>query len=373
MSEGYSDARWTPAMLSEDDDIPTPTELTRPIGSDKAKAKREPYSMTVGPKGSSIDDLVSTMATFNELQLHKIRWKSQALDEALHLEREHIKHIEYVILMKLCPSLRIRAEGAMVFRFPWKKKKGKTRTRISDFVKLQFRRRKNAASPLVFETSFPTSLVDLIVNYRDRFKIRPPSPSPPLRSKKKTPHPPLLLLTPPQIEGPVSVSPPEPLPLPPPPGDQEIQSRIRRGGLKPNEVSVVVLKVFLICVLAMGTKKLTLGITISATLLYFLEFLVNHLSRFLRIQSNVRTKMVRPVFEDPSQPEKLSRVECDGRSNIIPEIKIDGKSEDMMGKDRCEKSHKVKIFRTKLKKILLPKKFRKKLEKHCKELGNEGW
>nr|GLL30082.1 uncharacterized protein LOC109174047 [Ipomoea trifida] len=45
--------------------------------------------------------------------------------------------------------------------FPWKKVK--STTRISQMVKDQFHHRKNAASPLVVETGFPTSLVDLIV------------------------------------------------------------------------------------------------------------------------------------------------------------------------------------------------------------------
>ncbi|XP_031130617.1 uncharacterized protein LOC116032267 [Ipomoea triloba] len=282
----------------------------------------------------------------------------------------------------------------MPLRFPWKKKK--TGTRISQMVKDQFHRRKNAASPLVVETGFPTSIVDLIVNHRDRFK-KPSSPS--LRSKKNNPPPP----APPLIDDLDFVSPPQSPPPPPstsltspallilPPGiavpitgEQESDAPSHRGEsqpqdiviqgedgicntVKPNRVLVVVLMIFLMVVLALGTKKFALGITVSAFLLFFLEYLGKHVPGFFTPYSKakerlrpivmgawsfVSSKMARleeeeeeedclfkaPLVESVSPPV-CSFGESDGKSSVIQEIEMEELEEVQYRNEKsCEKS-----------------------------------
>lgn len=340
----------------------------------------------------------------------------------------------------------------MPLRFPWKKEK--SGTRISQMVKDQFHRRKNAASPLVVETGFPTSIVDLIVNHRDRFK-KPSSPS--LRSKKNNPSPPAAE-APPLIDDPVFVSPPQSPPsmsltspalliLPPRTAvpitsEQESDAPSHRGesqdivipgedGIsyttKPNMVFAVVLKIFLMVVLALGTKKFAMGITVSAFMLFFLEYLKKHVCRFftpyskakerLRLMvmaalSFVSYKMAKLeeddcVFKAPLhlvESENLPAfAESDGKTSVIQEIEIEeleevqyrneksyekscfdrklkceGELEVVMEKETevgCEfsefkiaKSHKAKI-RSKMK-IVVPKKFRN-LRRKPKDLETE--
>nr|GMD03194.1 ethylene-responsive nuclear protein [Ipomoea batatas] len=348
----------------------------------------------------------------------------------------------------------------MPLRFPWKKKK--TGTRISQMVKDQFHRRKNAASPLVVETGFPTSIVDLIVNHRDRFK-KPSSPS--LRSKRNNPPPP----PPPLIDDPDFVSPPQSPPPPPPPstsltspallilppgiavpitGEQESDAPSHRGEsrpqdiviqgedgicntVKPNRVLVVVLMIFLMVVLALGTKKFAMGITMSAFLLFFLEYLGKHVPGFFTPYSKakerlrpivmgawsfVSSKMARLEEEDEDEdcvfkaplvesvsPPVCSFGECDGKSSVIQEIEIEeleevqyrneksceksffdrklkceGDLEVRMEKEtevrsefsefKIEESHKAKI-KSKMK-MVVPKKFRS-LRKKPKDLETE--
>ncbi|XP_019169613.1 PREDICTED: uncharacterized protein LOC109165349 [Ipomoea nil] len=337
----------------------------------------------------------------------------------------------------------------MPLRFPWKKKK--TGTRISQMVKDQFHRRKNAASPLVVETGFPTSIVDLIVNHRDRFK-KPSSPS--LRSKKNNPPPP-----PPLIDDPDFVSPPQSPPpsisltspalLISPPriavpiaGDQESDAPSHRGesqdiviqgedgicnAMKPNRVLVVVLNIFLMVVLALGTKKFALGITVSAFLLFFLEYLGKHVSGVFEPYSKAKERL-RPivmgawsfvsskmgrleeedcVFKSPLvesvSPPVCSFAKSDGKSSVIQEIEIEELEEVQYRNDisyekslfdrelKCEgdlevrmeketevrsefsefkigESHKAKI-KSKMK-IVVPKKFRS-FRKKPKDLETE--
>ncbi|CAH9111854.1 unnamed protein product [Cuscuta europaea] len=293
----------------------------------------------------------------------------------------------------------------MILRIPWKK--GKTRTRISQFVKDQFRRRKNgAASPLVVETGFPTSLVDLIVNHHDRFKMLP---SPSLRSKKKNPPPPPPPHQPPSVDYSVFVSPPQSPPptspiLPAVP-EQEIHAEIHKCESNPNGVLRVSLKVFFIGVLAITTKKFTLGLTMSAFLLFFLEYLVKHLPRFFKPCSESRASLGKEDLVS-LVPENLLKIlptdKSDGKSSsIVQEIEIverscdwklecvGGRLEDIIDKDgggRCVKSQrcvKAAKFKSKMK-ILLPKKFRnlrKKLKDgkekeeivYIGEIGFEPW
>ncbi|KAJ8546599.1 hypothetical protein K7X08_034109 [Anisodus acutangulus] len=298
--------------------------------------------------------------------------------------------------------------------FPWKKVK---KTSISQLVKEHVNCQ--SGSPLMVETGFPTSLVDLVVKNRARFKK-------PSNKKKKPPPPPM-------------ADPPSPSPSPVnlPSIESMIDDEVRplihegevqgekpknlrmkktyeqewcNGGVSMNQELVAVLKMFLVAALVLGMNNLVLGITMSAFLLFFLEYLGGFFSGVQRrvrlmiqgIWDNIRGKVVESgedcVFKAPSQHQELSK---DGSFDFgcqIQEIELvhetdnqcvreniekciwDGKSRrvgvDVMDKgdesryDLCEfkenKSHRAKI-KSKIKK-LVPKKFRKKkgsaLESH---------
>ncbi|KAJ4867676.1 ethylene-responsive nuclear protein / ethylene-regulated nuclear protein (ERT2) [Raphanus sativus] len=161
---------------------------------------------------------------------------------------------------------------------PWKKSKS---GRITRFVSDLQQSPKRGGS-LVVETGFPTSLIDLFVKNRDRLKkssskrnneaqtqtvptrLRVPSPPPPSLPQK---------LDPPSVtaaskieEIPVSAESIDD-------GDSDGNGD-RRGGGGGCVLTVVVIKVFFVAVLALSTKKLALGITLSAFSLLFLELLV---------------------------------------------------------------------------------------------------
>ncbi|CAF2130528.1 unnamed protein product [Brassica napus] len=167
---------------------------------------------------------------------------------------------------------------------PWKKSKSKS-GRISRFVS-NLRQSPKRGGSLVVETGFPTSLIDLFVKNRDRL-----SKSSSKRKKNKAQtqtfpnhsHP----------TGPSVLSPP-PLPqkLDPPPVTEDLTAASKieetplgaenrddgdnngdgdhRGGVG-CILTVVVIKVFMVAVLALSTKKLAAGITLSAFSLLFLE------------------------------------------------------------------------------------------------------
>lgn len=327
--------------------------------------------------------------------------------------------------------------------FPWKKGQ---KTSISQLVKEHVNCQ--SGSPLMVETGFPTSLVDLVVKNRGRFK-KP--------SKKKKP---------PTMAYPLFPPPPSPSPSPPPPPspvtlpsssqfmiDDEVRPLIREGevegekpdsrknlkvkkschflqheegwgngGVSMNQGLVAVLKMFLVAALVLGMNNLVVGITMSAFLLFFLEYLGEPLYGFFSgVQRRVRVmiqgiweifrvKVVEEeedcVFKAPlQQRQELSKDGCSDFGCQIQEIEVvletyvedsqcvremieeciwDGKLKcvglDVEGViiekggesryDLCEskekKSHRAKM-KSKMKK-LVPKKFRKKkgsaLESH---------
>ncbi|XP_019178885.1 PREDICTED: uncharacterized protein LOC109174047 [Ipomoea nil] len=217
--------------------------------------------------------------------------------------------------------------------FPWKKVKSSSR--ISQMVKDQFHHRKNAASPLVVETGFPTSLVDLIVNHRDRFKK--PSPSP--RFKKKPPPPP------PPFDPPQSPLPPpapSPTPLPPtspvpsPPRTpiattdaHEIDdSGEGQEGAYSNKALVALLKIFLLVVLALGAKKFAVGITFSAFFLFFVDYLARNVFRYEHlvpcpeVRENLRLIISRVVRLEEEPLQKEGSLELPPESSQFEEIQI---------------------------------------------------
>ncbi|KAJ7947379.1 Ethylene-responsive nuclear / ethylene-regulated nuclear protein (ERT2)-like protein [Quillaja saponaria] len=188
--------------------------------------------------------------------------------------------------------------------FPWKKNKV---NRISQIVAdLQS---PNRGGSLVVETGFPTSLIDLFVKNSDRFK------------KPKTEK-----WVQVEISDPVNLttpSPPSPPPPPPPstplntnnlmvvraePGCTVVQSSSSRrpvgedvdggdgvedqnrvencvGGSDASSVFVLVLKIFVVVVLALCTKKFTVGITMSAFVLLFLEYAGKRIVYWLNLKT----------------------------------------------------------------------------------------
>lgn len=186
---------------------------------------------------------------------------------------------------------------------PWKKTKV---SRISRLV-ADFQSPPKRGGSLVVQTGFPTSLVDLFVKNRDRLKKQ---------SKKKS-----------QSESPMEISRPMNV-TPPPPcytdrkvnSSSEGQEIVRRNKIKrtpveelavveqcvgddrdfgvggadadgPKKMRVVmaVLRVFLVVVLALSSKRLAVGITKSAFLLLFLEFVGTRVLVHSRPCSKART------------------------------------------------------------------------------------
>lgn len=165
---------------------------------------------------------------------------------------------------------------------PWKKSKSKSKSgRISRFVSDLQQSPKRGGS-LVVETGFPTSLIDLFVKNRDRLK------------KRNNKAPTLTAPTRPRV-----LSPPLPQKLDPEDlatstidessvdgsglasdsmhgGDNNIEDGGNGGGRGGGccVLTVGVVKVFAVAVLALSTRKLAVGITISAFALLFLELAV---------------------------------------------------------------------------------------------------
>lgn len=186
---------------------------------------------------------------------------------------------------------------------PWKKTKV---SRISRLV-ADFQSPPKRGGSLVVQTGFPTSLVDLFVKNRDRLKKQ---------SKKKS-----------QSEAPMEISRPMNA-TPPPPcytnrkvnSSSAGQENVRRNNIKRTPVVelavaeqcvgddrdfgvagadadgskksrfvMAVLRVFLVVVLALSSKRLAVGITKSAFLLLFLEFVGTRVLVHLRPCSKART------------------------------------------------------------------------------------
>ncbi|KAF5729270.1 ethylene-responsive nuclear family protein [Tripterygium wilfordii] len=170
---------------------------------------------------------------------------------------------------------------------PWKK----TRVaRISRLVAdLQSPKHGNS---LVVETGFPTSLVDLFVKNRDRLKkkkkrapasdvsavdtvIVPPSPPPPPQPAVFESH---SVIEGESLRGEQKENLEESLLE----REDKIQIEDRASGCDRRWLFATGLKMFVVMVLALSTKKLTVGITASAFLLLFLEYFGKHIVWFLK-------------------------------------------------------------------------------------------
>ncbi|XP_059668066.1 uncharacterized protein LOC132313354 [Cornus florida] len=165
--------------------------------------------------------------------------------------------------------------------FPWKK--GSKRTRISQLVAGHLKSPKRGGS-LVVETGFPTSLIDLFVKNRDRLKKKKKTrydASDPIQNQPSTPFESFPASPRSSVSGDefknAKQSPFRDLNIPSALG---VGDEIEGGGggevADANGVFMAVLKISLVVVLALGTKRFAVGITMSAFLLIFLEFAGKH-------------------------------------------------------------------------------------------------
>ncbi|KAJ8545287.1 hypothetical protein K7X08_017870 [Anisodus acutangulus] len=219
--------------------------------------------------------------------------------------------------------------------FPWIKLK---KTSISQLVKDHVR----SQSPLMVETGFPTSLVDLFVKNRQRFMRT---------SKKKRPPP---VVAEPHLRSLSSLSQSLPLssPIAPPlPARYTIERSQLRGcqgkgervdldeAVDKNMVLIALLKIFLVVVLVLGTKNLVRGITMSTLLLFIFEYSGEHIYRWLMPCALVGAKMVELaedcVFKAPLPREEFCSSDF---TNQIQEIHVKEKTEESSrgSKLKCE-------------------------------------
>ncbi|KAL3522889.1 hypothetical protein ACH5RR_015723 [Cinchona calisaya] len=187
--------------------------------------------------------------------------------------------------------------------FPWKKGKN---SKISKLVNNHLDSQRLRGGSLVVETGFPTSLVDLFVKNRQRLK----------KSSRKTKSDSLIL----DYPLPLASSSPEirswasPLPLtssreicssPLPSSSCEICSSTLNNMVEETEdvgkevragenfkgVLVAVLRMFFVVVLALGTKKFAVGLTMSAFFLFFVEYFGICLYRLLMPCSEAKKRL----------------------------------------------------------------------------------
>ncbi|KAF7842422.1 putative transmembrane protein [Senna tora] len=168
--------------------------------------------------------------------------------------------------------------------FPWKKNKV---TRISNFV-ADLHSPKRGGS-LVVQTGFPTSLIDLFVKNRSRFKK--PKLNPPVH--RQIPDPP------PRTAAPSSNSTNRMLPCAErrhseapisrrSVGDDGADQDLAGSGSDANKVIGALMKTLMVLVVTLSVKKLTFGITISAFVLLFIEYAGKRVVSWLKPCSNAR-------------------------------------------------------------------------------------
>ncbi|CAN7013756.1 unnamed protein product, partial [Brassica rapa subsp. trilocularis] len=218
---------------------------------------------------------------------------------------------------------------------PWNKSKSKSKSgRISRFVS-DLRQSPKRGGSLVVETGFPTSLIDLFVKNRDRLNKSSSKRNNNNNSNKaQTQTVPTRRL----------VSSPPPPPPPPslpqkldPPSEDLAASKIeeclvaaenrddsgndhdsgnRRGG--GCVLMVVAVKIFMVAVVALSTKKLAAGITLSAFSLLFLERVFTLLNLCPDAQVRFVTLIGKLIFR--KRTEKLEESSSTQRDKVSFEI-----------------------------------------------------
>ncbi|KAK7332594.1 hypothetical protein VNO80_29347 [Phaseolus coccineus] len=145
--------------------------------------------------------------------------------------------------------------------FPWKKNRV---PRISQIV-ADLQSPKHGGS-LVVETGFPTSLIDLFVKNRSRFK----------KHRSKKPPPPNVPDPPPPPTSPANSPPPTPpQPYPRAPNPRVEQNAVASVSDQVAECSVnviLVVKILMVLIVVASVKRLTVGITVSTFALLLLEY-----------------------------------------------------------------------------------------------------
>lgn len=286
---------------------------------------------------------------------------------------------------------------------PWKKLK---KTSISQLAKDHVRSQRIGGSPLMVETGFPTSLVDLFVKNRQRFT----------KTSKKKRSSPMVVESP--LRSPSSQSLPLPSPLTPTlPDSYTIESSQLRGCQEKGEridldevvdknmVLIVLFKIFLVVVLVLGTKKLVLGITMSAFLLFFFEYSGKRVYRlFMPCAGAQRSRIVEieeedddddcvfkaplpqenlakprrsdfakiPVLNPPQQEEvqcvmeetdesiRGSKLKCEGMDSQRDVMEKEEELRSALLDSKRKKSHKTDQMKSKMKRYLAKKLRRKK-------------
>lgn len=166
--------------------------------------------------------------------------------------------------------------------FLWKKSDIAQLTGLVSDIRSRRRR-----SSLLVQTGFPTSLADLVVKNRTRLKKSSSSSSPPKKKKieREDSSP---IASPRSVISSFSEAPVAGFPLKDSARFESRQSELSCSGS--DEVRDVVavsasrryfsliIKLFFVVVLALGTKKIAVGITASAFLLFFIEFVGKRLS-----------------------------------------------------------------------------------------------
>ncbi|KAL8512637.1 hypothetical protein ACS0TY_018938 [Phlomoides rotata] len=273
--------------------------------------------------------------------------------------------------------------------FLWKKVKS---TRISRLVNdhLHNSQKRRDGSSLVVETGFPTSLIDLFIKNREKLKtpskkkrrnppicdaddqlivgssppFPPPPPSPSLAGSLTPSHSPLRCHSP--LHN-LSVLPPPSRCVGEISAVGEKEGDDERVVADVNNVLFGVLKIFLVVVLALGTKRLAVGITISAFLLLFIEYVGRHLgvvSRLLRFKEIKldEKKKKNEVLKIKSLDQEIQEVEESNCEEIQPVIEItDEPSLGYQESEAIEKEVKKKSRKAKIKsrmKKYVTKKFR---------------
>ncbi|ESW19449.1 hypothetical protein PHAVU_006G126000 [Phaseolus vulgaris] len=141
--------------------------------------------------------------------------------------------------------------------FPWKKNRV---PRISQIVAdLQSPKR---GGSLVVETGFPTSLIDLFVKNRSRFK----------KHRSKKPPPPNVPDPPPPPTSPANSPPPQPYPCVPNPRiEQNVVASVSDQVAECSVNVILVVKILIVLIVVASVKRLTVGITVSTFALLLLE------------------------------------------------------------------------------------------------------
>uniref|UniRef100_A0A5B7BL24 Ethylene-responsive nuclear family protein n=1 Tax=Davidia involucrata TaxID=16924 RepID=A0A5B7BL24_DAVIN len=208
---------------------------------------------------------------------------------------------------------------------PWKKAKF---TRVSQLVADHLHPPKRGGS-LVVETGFPTSLIDLFVKNRERLKkpskkkrcepttadqvpnfpLRPSNSPSPSNSPTICPSPvfPVSELTNPKCSPPIQsdncikisngivareVNNKSIVVV----GGDRVEGSSRGEAADANGVLATVLKMSLVVVLALGTKKLAVGITMSAFLLIFLEYFGKYVWKLFKSCKNAQESL-KPLIQ----------------------------------------------------------------------------